>query len=449
MFYRLHGKIRAKEEVMHQVLDKLVGELEQVASTVTSAIPSTDPFGVAHNNWSFPSVTRFDIANVATEMVELIKNRETDVLDQQEIPFLSDYLRRLAFLRAQTIPNMWSNPSLAVPAYLETLRPLRQALERTLTSTNKADIDATLKRLRSQVRAMESRANDLLPRTQAIEDVVTRIEQAGAAADQLPTDLEELGRARTEIDGFRRSASTSLAAIQQASTDSKELAEQLKQRAKDADDVLEKCQRAYSAAASQGLAAAFAERSKSLTVSMSLWTLGLMAALAIGAFIGSDQLESLGSLIRTAGVQPSLVFINMALAFVSVGAPVWFAWLATKQVSQSFRLSEDYAFKAAVSRAYEGYRREAERIDSETQDSDMKARLLASALTRLDEQPLRVVDPSTPGSPWHDLMSSRAVTEAIKLVPNFVGQVKDLATKVLEKPNRESGFAKFKAPDGE
>ncbi|MFX8523854.1 hypothetical protein ABTM10_20480, partial [Acinetobacter baumannii] len=75
-----------------------------------------------------------------------------------------------------------------------------------------------------------------------------------------------------------------------------------------------------------------------------------------------------------------------------------------KQIGQRFRLAEDYAFKASISRAYEGFRREAARFDK-----DMEARLLASALTRLDELPLRLVEPTSHGSPWHELATSDTV----------------------------------------
>jgi hypothetical protein len=111
---------------------------------------------------------------------------------------------------------------------------------------------------------------------------------------------------------------------------------------------------------------------------------------------------------------------------LSVGAPVWFAWLATKQIGQRFRLAEDYAFKASISRAYEGFRREAARFDK-----DMEAKLLTSALTRLDEQPLRLVEADSHGSPWQELASSNVVKHAMKVVPDFAEQVKDLASKAV------------------
>ena len=100
--------------------------------------------------------------------------------------------------------------------------------------------------------------------------------------------------------------------------------------------------------------------------------------------------------------------------------------MATKQIGQRFRLAEDYAFKASISRAYEGFRREAARVDK-----DMEARLLASALTRLDELPLRLVETDSHGSPWHELASSDLVKDAMRAIPGFAGQVKELAAKAM------------------
>lgn len=129
-------------------------------------------------------------------------------------------------------------------------------------------------------------------------------------------------------------------------------------------------------------------------------------------------------MIKLPNISITMISFNFVLSALSVGAPVWFAWLATKQIGQRFRLAEDYAFKASVSRAYEGYRREAARVDA-----DLEVRLLESALARLDELPLRLVEVSSHGSPFHELASSELVQQALKIVPGFSEQVKDLAAK--------------------
>jgi len=66
----------------------------------------------------------------------------------------------------------------------------------------------------------------------------------------------------------------------------------------------------------------------------------------------------------------------------------------------------------------------------------MEVKLLTSALTRLDELPLRLVETESHGSPWHELASSNVVKQAMQL-PGFVTQVKDFARKKLavKEPN--------------
>src|SRR5690606_32417234 len=101
----------------------------------------------------------------------------------------------------------------------------------------------------------------------------------------------------------------------------------------------------------------------------STWTwLGcLVAALSAAVGLGLFQLDRLAALIQVPHASSSIIFVNFLTSLLSVGAPIWLAWLATKQIGQRFRLSEDYAFKASISRAYEGYRKEAANIDVELQ----------------------------------------------------------------------------------
>ena len=159
---------------------------------------------------------------------------------------------------------------------------------------------------------------------------------------------------------------------------------------------------------------------------MWFWIVGLLVALSAGSIFGSIQLRSLLNMLDGPGAPGSVIVLNALLSFLSIGAPVWFAWLATKQIGQRFRLAEDYAFKAAVSRAYEGFRRETARFDK-----DMEEKLLASALTRLDELPLRLLEAQSYGSPWHELASSEVMKKAMREVPGFPGQVRALANKAI------------------
>lgn len=135
-------------------------------------------------------------------------------------------------------------------------------------------------------------------------------------------------------------------------------------------------------------------------------------------------------------VQWSAVWINVLLTMLSVSAPVWLGWVATKQIAQRFRLAEDYAYKASISNAYEGYRREAVNLDASFQ-----TRLFDSALTRLDETPGRLVEAGSHGSPLHELLASDVVSQAVKAVPSFAQDVKDLAVSSLKGLTQRGGMS--------
>ena len=105
------------------------------------------------------------------------------------------------------------------------------------------------------------------------------------------------------------------------------------------------------------------------------WVGGLALALVAGSFLGAEKLVSLSAELASDSPKWGLIVTQVLLAVLSIGAPLWFSWLATKQIGQRFRLSEDYAFKASVAKAYEGYRKEAAKLDPE-----FSAKLFGSAL---------------------------------------------------------------------
>jgi len=410
---------------MHQTLTTIQQHLEQVITQVRSAVPNDEPFGNAHGNWSFPGLTRAELIEEAQSIIDLIEDQGGDDVGDHDAR-LKDYARRLLHLQQQTVAQLWGNAGQAVPAFMLTLDGLRKALEPVMTRDGHAEAAVKLRTLATKLRGMESRLNGLNPRTGALTTMVERIEQAYNAADQLPTDLESLSEARQKIASLVQDAAKDQVHLLGIREQADELDKKLNKSAEDAKLVLERCETAYSAATSIGLAAAFSERSNALSKSMWFWVVGLVLALIAGSYFGSGQLHELSELFKVPDASTSVIFLNLILSLLSVGAPVWFAWLATKQIGQRFRLAEDYAFKASISRAYEGFRREAARFDK-----DMEARLLTSALNRLDELPLRLVETTSHGSPWHELASSDVVKQAMKMVPSFAEQVKELAGKAV------------------
>lgn len=330
------------------------------------------------------------------------------------------------------MPQLWSgNASQAVPAFLITIQALSDALEKALPSnvdfaTAIALERANTKTAVARLRALEAQIAEMEPRAKNLNEMVARIEKANAAADQLPVDLESLREAQMDIGRILNTVKLDQSKISALSLDASFADATLPAKVKEAEEIVARCSAAYAASTSHGLAAAFAERSSALATSMWVWVAGLVIALGLGSLIGSSQLRNFSEQLKQPGSDTVIAAINLVLALLSVGATVWFAWVATKQVGQRFRLAEDYAFKASVSRAYEGYRREAANIDEK-----FVARLFSSALSRLDEQPLRLVETTTHGSPWHELASSDLIRKATEVVPDFTSSVMRLAKDSL------------------
>lgn len=406
---------------------KLVNdELTQLVTSL-KAIGSNEPFSIALSAWSIPGTTRDELVQSVDRLLALISSRGVDQLPINEA-VIADYPRRLAFLRAHTVPQLWSkNAAQAVPAFLITVQSLSDALEKALPEDQDLAASIALERAKARtattrLRALEAQISEMEPRASSLNEMVSRIEKANAAADQLPIDLESLREAQKTIAAILNTAQQNQTKIgvlaTNANTDKITLAAQVKE----AEQIVARCSEAYAASTSHGLAAAFTERSSALATSMWVWVGGLVIALGLGSWIGSSQLRNFSELLKQPAAEPTVAAINLVLALLSVGATVWFSWVATKQIGQRFRLAEDYAFKASVSRAYEGYRREASNIDEV-----FVARLFSSALSRLDEQPLRLVETTTHGSPWHELASSDVVRKATEVVPDFANSVVQLA----------------------
>ena len=71
----------------------------------------------------------------------------------------------------------------------------------------------------------------------------------------------------------------------------------------------------------------------------------------------------------------------------------------------------------------------------------MEAKLLSSALTRLDELPLRLVEAENHVSPWHELASSNIVKQAMSKIPSFPDNVKELARNAMNKEQESTKVA--------
>lgn len=257
----------------------------------------------------------------------------------------------------------------------------------------------------------------------SVASKLAEINAAHAAAENLPVTEKELQDALVDVAEAKKAALQHELEAKQSSEQASKTIGAINDIALDAQSVQKKLHAAYSAATSQGLAQAFADKSRSLGTSMWWWTAILALALAGGGLIGWLRFPEI---LRNLAGKPDwgVVWAHMGLSFMSLAPVIWLAWVATKQIGQRFRLAEDYGYKAALAKAYEGYKAEAASIDPL-----MQAQLFGTALGRLDEIPLRLIEAGVPGSPLHELLQSKEFGQAIKNDPSL----KEKVTAILRR----------------
>lgn len=399
---------------MQKDLEVLCQALDTLSSAVLSGWTGDQTFCEAWGG-NCATVTRHDMAAFASRLAHDIRTANADVIEAPLLTLVQDYPRRLGHMQSQTVPQLWGgNSGVATAAYLATLEAIRQSLIPILGWQVLPDPKAMPGHIVRRLRAIQTEVDQLMPNKEQLNSQIQEIQHAHSVAESLPLDLQALTEAR---DRVVRLAGEAVTSAEKAKTNADDALNQfnfIKGKSEDAQKLVDKCEDAYRITTTKGLAAAFDQRATRLGWSMWAWVAGLVAALVVGSLLGSTRVELLSRAVAAQEPQWGVIWMHVILSLLSIGGPVWFAWMATKQIGQRFRLAEDYAFKASVAKAYEGYRKEAGRLDPA-----FEARLFSSALSRLDEAPLRLVEQETHGSPWHELFASPQFQNALSTLPEL------------------------------
>jgi len=407
---------------MHSKIKEICDVLDQTADYCESQAQVHNIQGtfIEPRGWHHPAISTKDIVQRPRDLAKKIASANIETLDALDESTLDVVPTRLALLQSQqNITHIFNgNGHQAIPSFLITLDWIEKIFDPIFGYENHSN-PLIPKKLRRKIDSISARIDSLDIDTDELEITMSLIQQAHETAENLPTDLAELNKARKAVE-------RTFSDIEQLAEDAKERSEAILEQSGAAKKLLEDSEKTYSIAVTKGLAGAFHGRAKSLVISMWIWVAGLLGALFFALITGKDRFKTLAELISAENPNIELVVIQLAFSLVSLGAPIWFAWLSTKQIGQNFRLAEDYSFKASMAKAYEGYRREAARIDPA-----MEAKLLYSALDRLDEAPLRYVDDSYHATPWQELISSPEFRQAIENIPELKNKFMDIINKSI------------------
>lgn len=392
-------------ENIREIIDEAQDKFIELADAIRECSSESRPLSIAIG-WSSSPFTKEEFANFFRSTSESLSNLKDDEVNEDFINYIERIPDVVDELISTVVPQLFTGNGIqAAPVLLTFLSATNGFLDRYRYS----EIDWTkvedrnfmpkhlarrLSSINIQIDALDEKAGDLNGKVKSIND-------AHSAAESLPVELESVKSASASSLASASKAELMAENVRDILESTRVSLEKINNLNKDAENIVKQCISAYSAVTSHSLGSSFDTRATSLAKSMWVWSAFLALALIVGGYISHSRISGLQALLDGDASSTRLI-VSMLLAITSVAAPVWFAWIATKQIGQRFRLSEDYAFKASVAKAYEGYRRESLQLDGE-----FSSRLFSSTLDRLEELPLRYVENETHGSPWQEIFGRK------------------------------------------
>lgn len=386
--------------------------------------------------WNSPPLTRVDLSNMIWDISNKIKKANIEHVDDSLVERLTEVERRVNQFKTQTVPYLFNGHAPhATAAFMAMTQWINSLLEPLFDWTTLQEKGALPKELTKKLRSIRDTLDELSIDKSELESQIKTINEAFETAESLPVDLRRLKEAKERVDSISSDSAIQYGRIDKFHKDIEEWAKYIAVKEMEATQLVAKCEEAYKITTTKGLAAAFELRAKSLTNTVWWWVIGLLVALGVGGWIGANRFHVLSTSLTAQDPHWGVIWMQFSLSVISFAAPLWFAWLATKQIGQRFRLAEDYAFKASVAKAYEGYRKEAARIDSE-----LEKRLFTSALTRLEEAPLRLVENEHHSSPYQEFFNSSVFQKAMDQIPDLKNKFFEIASGiVIPKKGKDKG----------
>ncbi len=388
------------------------------------------------------------IENFITRLNSYLK-LETDNSFLENIEMHTENLVRLNNTIANYFTNNGNQTIYMVPSIILTFNTISFDIDSHYFSWKSIEdqklVPSNLKR---RLRSINERINTLETESEKINEKVDAINAAYDAATSLPVDLADLNEAKEKLTSHLSESESEIRKakdginqvkdeIQQIKVKSDGLHKEsmtnsdiIKSQADTAKILVDQCDDALQITTTQGLAAGFDQKAKELRNSIWIWIIGLLVALGVGAYMGSLRVDAFTKALEN-DISAGQALLHTIVSIFSIGGPLWLAWISTQQINQRFKLSEDYSYKATVAKSFTGFKKFAERFDLETEQ-----RLFNSALDRLDEMPLRLVEGKDYNSPWHEFIDSEAFKMALKMVPTLAQEAGRFAnlTKLKKKP---------------
>lgn len=420
--------------LMDQKLLSFINSLEELKKVIDSA--NINKQGFQAHGWNQVHLKKENIAYILSNYISKLKLYGDCELTENLEGIIELHTENIDLL-IKTSQSYFTNNSShlihSVPSILLTLNTIFSDIDYELFSyENIQDKNLLPKNLSRRIRSISSKINSIEESSESLTEKIHIINDAHESAESLPTDLASLQEAKIELDGVIKKARQEFIQVKEDlknlheeavgfKNDTKKSSEEVENfkinaqaSADKASKLVEECDDALQITTTQGLAAGFDQKAQELRRSIWVWIVGLLIALGVGAWIGTERVEAFTEILNhqlTAGQ----AILHSIMSIFSIGAPLWLAWISTQQINQRFKLAEDYAYKATVAKSFTGFKKFSERFEASTEE-----RLFNSTLDRLDEMPLRLIENKDYNSPWHEFTDSQSFKNAINMFPDLI-----------------------------
>lgn len=228
------------------------------------------------------------------------------------------------------------------------------------------------------------------------------IENSKNTADALKLEIEKLKAealsSKTEAIASNDAIRSLLEKINGLNAEAENLLTVVQNNAQNSTSKFEEIKRTLENSITASLGGAFTKKEEDARKRDRVWLTILLISICAIYSIANTKYDKVAELINLK-TAIELILVQIFLGIATLAGPIWVAWLSTKRLSKIYAISEDYAYKAALAQAYQGYR------DSyKGKDELMEQRLLASIVTHLDASPVRLIDANHPATPLQDLL---------------------------------------------
>ncbi|PTA51562.1 hypothetical protein C9I43_14200 [Shewanella morhuae] len=430
---------------MNNNIKLLIDTLESLLSTIEMATFNAIPFDQQHG-WNQVYLDQKDVENFIKNLIKKLNSYSSVNITDGFSSTVESHINNINRLNNSAKTYFTNNASHLihfVPSIFITLYAVESEVNNELFSFENIESEKLLpKDLARNLRATKSRLDRFYIESQDIQEKIKTINDAHEAAESLPTDLEDLRDAKQELNALLKMAKKEFEQTKKEIIQIKEDSAILKSEIKatndecnvstneinnlkiSADALVAQCDDALQITTTQGLAAGFDQKANQLKSSIWVWIAGLLVALISAYLIGSERVNSLTEVLNK-DITSGQAILHTVMAIISIGGPLWLAWMSTQQINQRFKLSEDYAYKATVAKSFTGFKKFASKFDEETEK-----RLFNSTLDRFDEMPLRLLSTKDYSSPWHEFTDSEIFKQAIRSIPALAIEAGKFADKV-------------------